>query len=76
MQQAAANGRWVFSADGTLSVRIPFTAKEGTWDATAHTFKFADGPTVYTYDHTGPKLLLGQPPNNQTMDTYLPDPVF
>ena len=76
MEEATTNGRWMFSGDGTVSVRVPFTAKEGTWDATAHTFKFAGEPLSYSYDHTGPKLVLGQPPNNQTTDTYLPDPVL
>jgi hypothetical protein len=76
MQKAMLNALYVFSADGTQSVRIPFTAKEGTWDAAAHTFKFADEPLVYSFDHTGSKLVLGQPPQNKTTDTYLPDPIL
>jgi hypothetical protein len=76
MQKAMANALYVFSADGTQSVRVPFTAKEGTWDAAAHTFKFAGEPVVYSFDHSGPKLILGQPPQNKTTDTYLPDPIL
>jgi hypothetical protein len=76
MQKAMLNALFVFSADGTQSVRIPFLAKEGTWDATAHTFKFAGEPINYSFDLSGPKLVLGQPPQNKTSDTYLPDPIL
>src|SRR5450631_118310 len=31
LQKATASGLYVFSADGTQSVRIPFTSREGTW---------------------------------------------
>jgi hypothetical protein len=76
MQKAASNGRWVFSTDGTFSLRIPFGAKTGTWDAAAHTFHFENETLLYSFDHAGPKLVLGQPPSNQTTDTYLPDPIL
>jgi hypothetical protein len=75
MLKAMANALYVFSADGTQSVRIPFGVKTGTWDAAAHTFHFQNATIVYSFDHTGPKLVLGQPPQNKTTDTYLPDPI-
>ena len=76
MLKAMANALYVFSADGTQSVRIPFGVKTGTWDAAAHTFHFQNATIVYSFDHSGPKLVLGQPPQNKTTDTYLPDPIL
>ncbi len=76
VEKAQANALYVFSADGTETLRIPFTSRKGTWDAKAHTFQFKDQPTVYSFQLSGAKLLLGQPPDNKKTDTYLPDPVF
>jgi hypothetical protein len=33
LEKANANALYVFAADGTGSVRIPFGSREGTWDA-------------------------------------------
>ena len=76
MEKAQADALYVFSADGTESVRIPFGSRKGTWDAKTHTFQFKDQHTVYSYQLSGTKLILGQPPNNKKTDTYLPDPIF
>jgi len=74
-QKAMANALYVFSADNTESIRIPFTASEGRWNATTHTFLFPNQTTTYSYLRTGAKLTLGQPPDGQKTDTYLPDPI-
>jgi hypothetical protein len=76
LEKAQANALYVFSADGTETLRIPFTSRKGTWDAKAHTFQFKDQPTVYSFQLSGTKLLLGQPPDNKKTDTYLPDSIF
>jgi len=76
VEKAQANALYVFSADGTETLRIPFTSRKGTWDAKAHTFQFKDQPGVYSFQLSGAKLLLGQPPDNKKTDTYLPDPIF
>jgi hypothetical protein len=67
---------YVFAADGTESVRIPFGSREGTWDLTAHTFRFLNEAVAYSFSFSGPKLVLGQPPEGKATDTYLPDPLF
>ncbi|HEY4381536.1 MAG TPA: hypothetical protein VGN01_14395 [Acidobacteriaceae bacterium] len=76
LQKATANGIFVFSADGTQSVRVPFSTREGTWSATAHTFQFNGQPATYSIGSSGDKLVLGQPPDNTRTDTYLPDPIL
>lgn len=76
MQKASANGVFVFNADGTQSVRVPFAERTGTWSPTAHTFQFNGQPMVYSFDLLGTKLVLGQPPDNTKTDTYLPDPIL
>jgi hypothetical protein len=75
LEKAKANAIYVFSADGTQSVRIPFGSREGVWDAQAHTFKFADDPVSYTFLLANSRLILGQPPDNKKIDSYLPDPI-
>jgi hypothetical protein len=76
LEKAQANALYVFSADGTESLRIPFGTREGTWDAASHTFKFKNQSTTYTFQLSGSKLLLGQPPDNTKTDSYLPDTIF
>ena len=75
-QKLVANALFVFSSDNTQSVRIPFTAKEGTWNATAHTFQLNGDTIAYSFKRTGAKLSLGQPPDGSKTDTYLPDPIL
>ncbi len=58
------------------SVRIPFTTLEGTWDAAAHTFRINNQKETYTFQLTGEKLSLGQPPDGHKTDTYVPDPIL
>jgi hypothetical protein len=74
-QTLMANATLVFSADNTESVRVPFTTVEGTWDATAHTFHLTDRGT-FSFQRTGSKLTLGQPPDGHKTDTYIPDPIL
>jgi hypothetical protein len=66
----------VFSADNTESVRVPFTALDGTWDAAAHTFHFAKQTATFRFQRAGSKLTLGQPPDGHKTDTYIPDPIL
>jgi hypothetical protein len=75
-QKLMANAILVFSADNTESVRIPFTSLEGTWDATAHTFRLANQTASFTFQRTGGKLTLAQPPDGHKTDTYIPDPIL
>jgi hypothetical protein len=77
-QKIMANAILVFSADNTESIRIPFTSFEGTWDSAAHTFHIQNqsAPASYTFQRTGAKLTLGQPPDNKKTDTYIPDPIL
>jgi hypothetical protein len=75
-QKLMTNATLVFSADNTESLRVPFTALEGTWDATAHTFHLANQTASFSFQRTGPKLTLGQPPDGHKTDTYIPDPIL
>jgi hypothetical protein len=74
-QKLMTNATLVFSAGNTESLRVPFTALEGTWDATAHTFHLANQGT-FSFQRTGAKLTLGQPPDGHKTDTYIPDPIL
>jgi hypothetical protein len=75
-QKLMTNAILVFSADNVESVRIPFTSVEGTWDATAHTFQLPKQPGIFSFQRSGPKLILGQPPDGHKTDTYIVDPIF
>jgi hypothetical protein len=75
-QKLMANATLVFSADNSESVRIPFTSLEGTWDVTTHTFHLANQNAGFTFQRTGAKLTLGQPPDGHKTDTYIPDPII
>jgi hypothetical protein len=74
-EKVMANALLVFSPDNTESVRIPFTSIEGVWDGSAHTFHLEKQTAVYTFQRTGAKLTLGQPPDNKITDTYIADPI-
>jgi hypothetical protein len=76
-QKLMTNAILVFSADNTETVRVPFTSLEGTWDATAHTFHLLNQPSTvtFTFELTGAKLTLGQPPDGKKTDTYVPDSI-
>jgi hypothetical protein len=75
-QKIMANAILVFSPDNTESIRVPFTSFEGTWDATAHTFQLQKQNGAFSFQRTGAKLTLGQPPDNHKTDTYVPDPIL
>jgi hypothetical protein len=75
-QKAMAGGLVIFAADGTQTVRIPFVMREGSWRAAARTYQFKDEKVAYSFQLIGTELQLGQPPNNRTSETYIPDPVF
>jgi hypothetical protein len=75
-QKLMTNATLVFSADNTESIRVPFTALEGTWDAAAHTFHLLNQTTTFTFQRTDSKLTLGQPPDGHKTDTYIPDPIL
>lgn len=75
-QKAMANGLYVFSPDNTQSVRIPLATRTGTWNSATHNFQMQNDTQTYSYSRTGTKLTLGQPPDNQKTDTYIPDPLF
>jgi hypothetical protein len=75
-QKLMTNATLVFSADNTESIRVPFTAQEGTWDAAAHTFRLANQTATFSFQRTGAKLTLGMPPDGHKTDTYIPDPIL
>jgi hypothetical protein len=75
-QRLMTNAVLAFFADNIESVRIPFSTFEGTWDAAAHTFHINNQRETYTFQLTGPKLILGQPPDGRKTDTYVPDPIL
>jgi hypothetical protein len=75
-QKLMTNAILAFFPDNTESVRIPFSAFEGTWDAAAHTFHINNQKETYSFQLTGQKLSLGQPPDGHKTDTYLPDPIL
>jgi hypothetical protein len=75
-QKLMVSSTLAFFADNTESVRIPFSTFEGAWDATAHTFRINNQNAIYTFQRTGSKLTLGQPPDGHKTDTYLPDPIL
>jgi hypothetical protein len=76
LERSNANALYVFGADNTESVRIPFNAHRGTWDTTAHTFQLQGDPGVYKFKIEYGKLVLSQPPDGKKTDTYIPDPIM
>lgn len=75
-QKAMADAIFVFAANNTETVRAPFTSIEGKWDVNAHTFHLEDQKVVYSFQRTGQRLTLGQPPDGKRTDTYIPDPIM
>jgi hypothetical protein len=75
-QTLMTNATLVFSADNTESIRVPFKGLEGTWDATGHTFRLSNQTATFSFQRTGAKLTLGQPPDGHKTDTYIPDPIL
>lgn len=75
-QKMLTNATLVFSADSTESLRVPFTTLEGTWESTAHTFRLSNQSSSFSFQRTGAKLTLGQPPDGHKTDTYIPDPIL
>ena len=75
-QRAMTTGVYIFSADNTQTVRIPFVSRAGTWDAAAHTIKLEGEDHAYTFHRTATGLVLGQPPDSSKTGTYVRDPVF
>jgi hypothetical protein len=75
-QTLMTNATLVFSADNTESIRVPFKALEGTWDAAGHTFRLSNQTSTFSFQRTGSKLTLGQPPDGHKTDTYIPDPIL
>jgi hypothetical protein len=75
-ERSAANALYVFGADNTYTVRIPFNAHRGTWDAKAHTFQIQGDPGTYKFKFDFGKLALSQPPDGKKTDTYIPDPLM
>ncbi|MBS1820829.1 MAG: hypothetical protein JST61_02445 [Acidobacteria bacterium] len=75
-QKAMTSGVYVFSADDTQTVRIPFVSRTGTWDATAHTLRLEGESQTFSFNRTAQRLVLGQPPDNTKTGTYIPDLLF
>ncbi len=75
-QEAMTKAILVFLPDNTESLRVPLSSSEGTWSAATHTFQLQNQTTSYSYQRTGDKLTLGQPPDNKKTDTYIPDPIL
>jgi hypothetical protein len=76
-QKAMTRGVFVFSADDTQIVRIPFTARNGTWDAVEHTLKLEGDVRMFTFVRTADGLTIGQPPPNaEKTASYVRDPLF
>jgi hypothetical protein len=74
-QRIMTNAILIFSPDNTESVRVPFDSSEGNWDASTHTFHMQNQNGNFSFERSGAKLVLGQPPDNHKTDTYLPDPI-
>ena len=72
-QRMMINAILAFSANNTQSLRVPFSNYEGVWDVATHTFHLNNQP-AYTFQRTGPRLLLNQPPRGRKIEIYLPDP--
>jgi hypothetical protein len=75
-QKAMAEAIFVFGADNTETVRAPFTSIEGKWDVKTQTFHLEKQTVAYSFQRTGQKLSLAQPPDGKRTDTYLPDPIM
>ncbi len=75
-QKVTTLGVYLFQPDGTQIVRIPFTSREGTWDAAAHTLTLAGEAHAFTYRPTAEALILLDTSDNQKTGTFLPDPLF
>lgn len=72
-QRMMTNATLVFTANNKQSLRVPFSNYEGVWNDSNHTFHLNNQP-AYSFQRTGPRLLLNQPPRGRKIDTYLPDP--
>lgn len=75
-EKRSALAFYVFGADNTYSVRIPFSANRGTWDSKSMTYQFQNDPSTFEIRFDYGKLMLGQPPDGKKMDTYIPDPIL
>ncbi len=75
-QKAMTTGVYVFNADNTQTVRIPFISRTGTWDPAAHTFTLEGDTHSYAFTRTAAGLTLAQPPDGTKTDTYITDTVF
>lgn len=76
-QHATTLGVYEFRADNTQTVRIPYLARTGRWDAAAHTLTLAGEPHPFTYQRTSSSLVLTQQGSDApTTESYLPDPLF
>jgi hypothetical protein len=71
-QRMMASATLVFCANNTQTLRIPFSNYEGVWDAVSHTFH-VNNQTSHTFQRSGPRLTLSQPPRDRGIDTFLPD---
>ncbi len=67
---------YVFGADNTEAVRIPFSARRGTWDDKKMTYQFQGDPNTYSLQLAYGKLLVGQPPDSKKTETYITDPIL
>jgi hypothetical protein len=75
-QRAMASALFVFSADNTETVRAPYAAVEGNWDMATHTFTLRNQSVTFSFQRTGSKLTLSQPPDGKKTDTYILDPIL
>jgi hypothetical protein len=75
-QKLMTNATLVFSRDSTESIRVPFTAVEGTWNAVAHTFRLPNQTGTFSLQRTGAKLTLSLSPDGNKATTYIPDPIL
>jgi hypothetical protein len=75
-QRALTHGLYVFTADGNQTVRIPFTLRDGKWDASTHTFRLEGDDHSFHYDRTPQGLKIGLPPDGSRTDTLVPDTAF
>jgi len=75
-QKAMTQGVYIFKADNTQTVRIPFLSRSGTWSSATHCFHMDGEKSDLKFERVKEGLTIGLPPDGTRTDTLVPDAAF
>jgi hypothetical protein len=75
-QKAMTQGVYIFKADNTQTVRVPFLSRNGTWSSATHTFHMDGEKNDLKFERTKDGLTIGLPPDGTRTDTIVHDTAF